>query len=159
MCSEGIILHGVCSGTSFSPVTSDPCGRTAQLSDSESNACRYSPPDKSPWTLRLRCKGTDAYILHDGCGGTPPVLVTSNPCGRTARESYSRSCSPQTPQISHLTCLDPVDSPTHVGCGGLLPPLCSIPKPSTASFSDNGHESAMLLSSVKEVNSTPLQVV
>ena len=144
--SKGSILHAVCGGTPLSPVTCDPCGRTAQPSDGEGDACHHSPPDKSPVTLRHGCEGTDDSILHAGCGGTPPDQMTCDPCGRTASASDSCSHSPLEPQIVHLGRHDPVDPPTPVSYGALLPPL-SPSQPFTASIPVSGHGSAMLLSS------------
>ena len=89
-------LDAVCGGTPLSPVACDPCGRTTQPSDGEGDACRHSPPDKPPVTLRHGCKGTEANILHVGCGGTPPDQMTCDPCGRTASAGDSCSHSPLT---------------------------------------------------------------
>ena len=115
--SKGSILHAVCGGTPLSSETCDPCGRTAQPSDGEGDACRHSPPNKPPSTLRRGCKGTEDNILHVGCGGTPPDHMTCDPCGRTASAGDSCGHSPLEPQIVHLGRHDPVDSPTPVARG------------------------------------------
>ena len=79
----GCTLHKACGGAPCTSESVSPCGSPSRPFVGETDACRPSPPCKSPSTLRRCGMGTLNNILHVVSGGNHPDASPDVPCGLT----------------------------------------------------------------------------